>query len=422
MATALSALSPGSTISLNLNGSPYQFIVLHQGNPDPGLYDASCEGTWLQMKDIHSKASWGDTFQYADSTAHTWLNTTFLGYFDADIQELIQPVKIPYVDADTSTVHSGAEGLACKLFYLSPCEMGLVPANYEGMLTDGACLAYYQGSADSDPIRNASYNGDPTTYWTRSPKASNEEFVWCIRSADDGLCTAMRCYLSTVGRRPALILPSSLAIDEDGTILPNAAPVISSPSGGAGANLGIRNTPFLLEYTASDPEGSSLTLTEQLDDQTTRTLTAASGTAQHFEALNDPPTFLQLANGVHTIQITASDGMASGSLSMTFTKAVTSASLTMTQPIASSAPITLATLTVDGLIPSDAAFTVEVTNNALDPQPVWQDATAEVRDGQNILFDNHAAEKSPAFNFKIQAARGASGTGGYISRVAGAFQ
>ena len=114
--------------------------------------------------------------------------------------------------------------------------------------------------------------------------------------------------------------------------------------------------------------------------------------------------------------------MASSSLSLLFTRAVTSASLTMVQPMVASSPISVAALTVGGTIPADADYTVEVTNNALDPEPVWQDATAAVREGHNILFDNKVVEKSPAFNFRIQVARGTSGTGGFISSITGAFQ
>ena len=85
-------------------------------------------------------------------------------------------------------------------------------------------------------------------------------------------------------------------------------------------------------------------------------------------------------------------------------------------------PITAASLTVGGDIPADAALTVKVTNNALDDEPVWQDATAAVRAGSNILFANTAAANGPAFNFSIEVSRGASGTGGYIDSVSGAFQ
>ena len=418
MATILSALPVGSTVSLNVNGTAQEFIILHHGNPDSGLYDASCEGTWLMMKSIHSKLLWGGTSQYAASSIHTWLNETFLPLIDSDIQPLIKTVRIPY--AEGSTVHSGGQGLETRLFLTSGYEMGWTAADKPGMPADGACLAYFQDFETADDRRIASLNGSPTWYWTRSPYTQAANSVWVVVSTN-GDCT-YRDSDVTNGVRPALILPSTMLVDDGGNLRPNTAPSITSPSGTNGASLGIRNTPFLLEYTATDPEGSLLSLSEQLDNQVTRTLTAASGAAQHFAALNDAPAFLQLANGDHTLQVTANDGFASSSLSMTFTKAVTSASLTLTQPLVASDPITVATLTVGGVIPADADFTVEVTNNALDDQPVWQDATAEVREGQNIAFSNASAAKDPAFNFRIRAARGTSGTGGYIDRVTGAFQ
>ena len=209
---------------------------------------------------------------------------------------------------------------------------------------------------------------------------------------------------------------------KDGAVQPNSAPVLTSSSGVSGADLGTRNSPFSFEYMATDPEGASLSLTEKLDQAVTRTLTAASGSTQRFEAVYDALAFLKLANGAHTLQVTASDGMASAAFQATFTKAVRAASLTLTQPIAAGKPITAATLQVEGSIPDDAAFSVQVTNNALDDQPVWQDATETVRQGGNVLFTHSTAAKGPAFNFRIEAARGASGDGGYISKVSGAFQ
>ena len=114
--------------------------------------------------------------------------------------------------------------------------------------------------------------------------------------------------------------------------------------------------------------------------------------------------------------------MASAVFDASFTKAVTSASLTMARPIAASAPITAASLTVGGSVPDDAALTVRLTNNAADEQPVWQDATEAVRQGENVLFANQTAANGPAFNFRIEVSRGPSGTGGYIDSVSGAFQ
>lgn len=418
MASILSALSVGSTISLKVDGTAQEFIIVHQGNPDSALYDASCDGTWLMMKDLHTKRLWGSSNKYGSSGIHTWLNENFLPLLDSTVQAQVKTVKIPYLE--DAVLHSAADGLETRIFLLSAYELGWTSEDKTGMTADGKCLKYFEGFSTADTRRIASLNGTPTWYWTRSPYAEESKSVWIV-SSTSGDCT-YREASSSYGIRPILILPSSLLVDDSGNLQPNTAPTITSPSGTNGTNLGIRNAPFVLEYTATDPEGADVTLTEQLDTQTTRTLTAASGAPQHFGAVNDSKTFLQLANGSHTLKVTASDGMASSSLSLLFTRAATSASLTMVQPIVASSPISVAALTVGGTIPADADYRVEVTNNALDPEPVWQDATAAVREGHNILFDNKDAEKSPAFNFRIQVARGTSGTGGFISSITGAFQ
>ena len=162
---------------------------------------------------------------------------------------------------------------------------------------------------------------------------------------------------------------------------------------------------------------------EKLDGKTTATRTGlASGTALTFEQASTADGFLRILNGSHTIKITANDGKESTSLNATFTKSVTSASVTLTTPLAVDGDITVAILQVSGSIPNDAAFKTEATNNALDDSPVWQDVTAEVRKGTNIVFENQTASAGAAFNFRISVERGASGEGGYIDSVSGAFQ
>lgn len=84
--------------------------------------------------------------------------------------------------------------------------------------------------------------------------------------------------------------------------------------------------------------------------------------------------------------------------------------------------ITVARLAVTGNIPADAEYSVKVTNNGNDTEPVWQDCTAEVKSGANIVFENHENTNGAAFNFKIEAERGSSDAAGYITGVSGAFQ
>ena len=413
MATTLAAQEVGSTVTLKVNGADTEFLVVHQGNPDPDVYDPSCEGTWLLMKNVYSQRPWGSASCYADAPVHTWLNSTFLELLDSGIRPAVKTVRLPY--AEGSDVHTGAEGVSAQIFLLSMREMGTPAAQKTGLADEGALLDYFtDGDGGADPLRASS-----ARYWTRSPYTGGGGNVWSV-AGESGICS-YRAGSSSYGVRPALILPQAMPV-EDGAVQPNSAPVLTSSSGVSGADLGTRNSPFSFEYMATDPEGASLSLTEKLDQAVTRTLTAASGSTQRFEAVYDALAFLKLANGAHTLQVTASDGMASAAFQATFTKAVRAASLTLTQPIAAGKPITAATLQVEGSIPDDAAFSVQVTNNALDDQPVWQDATEAVRQGGNVLFTHSTAAKGPAFNFRIEAARGASGDGGYISKVSGAFQ
>ena len=203
------------------------------------------------------------------------------------------------------------------------------------------------------------------------------------------------------------------------TVRYNVAPAINASS----TSLGEKNAPFNFGYTVTDADGDTLTVTEKLDGKTTATRTGiASGTALTFGQGSTAENFQRILNGSHTIKITANDGKESTSLNATFTKSVTSASVTLTTPLAVDGDITVAILQVSGSIPNDAAFKAEATNNALDDSPVWQDVTAEVRKGMNIVFENQTASAGAAFNFRISVERGASGEGGYIDSVSGAFQ
>lgn len=203
------------------------------------------------------------------------------------------------------------------------------------------------------------------------------------------------------------------------TVRYNVAPAINASS----TNLGEQNAPFDFNYTVTDADGDPLTVTEKLDGKTTATRTGVvSGTALTFGQGSTAENFQRILNGSHTIQIIVSDGKESTSASATFTKSVTSASVTLTTPLAVDGDITVAILQVTGSIPDDAVFKAEVTNNAKDAAPVWQDATKEVQKGTNIVFANSTAANGAAFNFRISVSRGASGTGGYIEAVSGAFQ
>lgn len=410
----------GSIVKIKVNGTSKDFIVVHQGKPS-SVYDDSCNGTWLLMKDIYENRAWhsSNTNDYANSTIHSYLNSTFLNLFESNIKNAIKQVKIPYRKGHgtSTTVTSGSNGLSAKIFLLSTTETSF---SYSYMPRgEGAELAYFKGCTDngSDSKRVAYLNGSATSWWLRSPGCnvtSNRALaVGSAGTSGDTNCSNLR------GIRPALILPSTLLVSDDGTVGVNTAPTVSTD----GAALGQKNAAFAWKYTVRDADGDTLTVTEKLDGKTTKTRTgAASGTALTFEQAADAAGFQRILNGSHTLTVEASDGKETTSLNATFTKSVTSASVTLTTPLAVDGDITVAVLQVTGSIPDDAVFKAEVTNNANDPSPVWQDATTEVQKGTNIVFSNKTASNGAAFNFRISVSRGASGESGYIEAVTGAFQ
>ena len=140
------------------------------------------------------------------------------------------------------------------------------------------------------------------------------------------------------------------------------------------------------------------------------------------EAASTAAEFQKILNGQHTITIEVNDGTETAAFTATFTKAVHAATITLETPMAVEGDITVARLAVTGNIPADAEYSVKVTNNGNDTEPVWQDCTAEVKSGANIVFENHENTNGAAFNFKIEAERGSSDAAGYITGVSGAFQ
>lgn len=612
----LSSKAIGSTIKLKVNGSARNFIVVHQGKPS-SVYDDSCNGTWLLMQDIYENRAWhsSNTNDYANSTIHSYLNSTFLNLFESNIKNAIKQVKLPYRKGSgtSTTVTSGSNGLSAKIFLLSATETSF---DFSYMPSgEGAELAYFKGCADnsSDSKRVAYLNGSAAYWWLRSPNCNYFHYALYVDS--DGDWGGDLCSYS-YGIRPALILPSTLLVSDDGTVSTNTAPstpgsisVPSSIMGGtnisiswakssdaesnlagykverstnggsswsqiyqgtatsttnnvafgttsvmyrvkaydteglesgwrtssqvtvvnnnapsappsiavpndvkggstlviswtaasdsdgnlsgyilerstdggssytqvykgnaltytdtitkgwstvmyrvkaydsynaqsgyttstkrtvdnntaptittsSAANLGTKSSGFTISYSVDDKDaGDTLTVTEKLDGTTKRTYTATRKTTNSFAVTGEY--FQKITNGSHTMTVTVTDGKATVTKTFTFTKAVTAASITLAKPMEADAQITLCAITVGGLIPADAVFKVEVTNNGKDSSPVWEDATTEARNGRNHLFTNQTAANGFAFNFRVTAERGASGESGYIASIQGGFQ
>ena len=212
---------------------------------------------------------------------------------------------------------------------------------------------------------------------------------------------------------------SAYVTSPDRTVNNNTAPAIvcASPSG---TDLGTKDAGFMVSYSVSDADADVVTVTEAIDGVTKRTFTATLDGSNSFNVTGEY--FMKLLNGGHELKITASDGKASSVHTLTFSKEVTGATVTLEEPMEADAQITICVLSVAGDIPADAEYKVEVTNNANDDTPVWEDCTTEAKNGANHIFENKTAANGFAFNFRVTAERGPSGKGGYITSVQGGFQ
>lgn len=216
-----SDLAVGSSVYLMENGTAAEYLVVHQGLPS-SMYDESCNGCYLLRKDLYGKRQWhsSDSNSYKASTIHSYLNSTFLGLFDSDIQSIIKQVKIPYVNGTgSSAVSSGANGLSAKIFLLGGYEIGWTQSIYSSIPIDGSCLDYFIGTSTADNKRIAYLNGTIQNWWLRSP-TNNDRTVWSV-STDGG--TASNSANVSYSIRPALILPSTALFDKNTLILKGVA-------------------------------------------------------------------------------------------------------------------------------------------------------------------------------------------------------
>lgn len=124
-AVEIGSLDTGSIVKLNVNGSPVEFIVVNQGIPEnSSLYDASCNGTWLLMKNLYENRAWNgtDANNYANSGLNTYLNNTFFAALGSKEKSAVKQVKLPY--GDGTSVISGSNGVPTKAFLISAIELG----------------------------------------------------------------------------------------------------------------------------------------------------------------------------------------------------------------------------------------------------------------------------------------------------------
>ena len=403
--TTLGNKSVGSIVKLKENGVLVDFYVAKHD------YENGLNGsgrTLVVRKDCYDTRQWhtSNVNAYATSAIDTWLNSTYKNLLDADIRGVIGTTKIKYTPGNDNTTVGTLER---AIFLLSVTELGR-SASYAN--TEGTALSI------ASSLQIAYLNGSAVVQWTRSPRTGGTNFAVYLYT--NGNVGYNGCG-NALGSRPAFTLPSTLSVSDDGSVSVNTAPTISG-SYATGTNLGTKTAGFNLTYTVADADGDTVTVKEYLDNVLQRTYTATLGATNTFQCVT-AANFQTVLNGAHTLKVVANDGKAdSAAYTITFTKKVTKATITLASALPADDIIQVMVMTLTSSIPADANLKVLVTNNANDSSPVWEDATADIKSGVNHVFTNKTAANGFAFNFKLSVERGASDTGGYISNIGGAFE
>lgn len=411
MATRLGDMAVGSTVKIKVNGTLTDFLIVQQGSPGSG--DNDFDGTWVLMTNIIKQMRFSpnsNLMRFSDSDVIDYLNGEFLTSLVPGISKEIKQVSV----RDASN-YEGKHYVSCKVFVLSASEVGITTNSYG--IENIYPLSYFKGLTSTDEAytkRVAYYEGSKSKWWLRD----YSRFNGTLAVYENGTLSMIWPDTYRVGVRPAFILNSNLYVASNGMV--GTLPGITTDT----TDLGEQNAPFTVAYTATDTGTGTLTVIEKLDGEVKQTRTEVSpGTALTVDWLKEKADYQQVLNGAHTITLEVDNGIMSATKTITFTKNVTGAQVSLTAPLTADDTITVAALTLEGSFPTDLSLTVEMTNNALDDSPVWENCT-DIQRGEAKAFVHHAftnktAARGFAFNYKVTIARGASGVGGNITMIGG---
>lgn len=406
----LGSITVGSIVKLKEKGSLVDFYVAKHD------YESELNGagrTLVVRKDCYNIRAWHSSLvnAYASSSIDKWLNNTYKTLLDEDIQSVIGTTEFYYTPGNGNY---SMTTLTRAVFLLSVTELGETTtwAN-----TEGSALPI------ASTLQEAYRNGSKVDQWTRSPNTNlggtnynaNSYYLNASGYVHNGRCT------DTYGSRPAFTLPASLYVGDDGSVYINSAPTVTSSTAN-GANLGTKAEGFNFTYMVNDAESDAVTVKEYLDGVLKRSYEATLGQSNTFACVT-AANFQKILNGDHTLEIVANDGKVDGEpYSVTFSKKVVKASVTLETPVTADDSIEIMVATIVGSLPDDAVVEVLVTNNANDSNPVWEDATESILKGYNHLFTNKTAANGFAFNFILNVERGPSDVGGHIYTIGGIYQ
>lgn len=409
-------------------------------------YESSLNGKGRTMFCRESPATSGmrtastqrtNTSYWPASLEHSYYANVYSTKFTTTVKNWIGSTKIHINSLHNPSNNSSpsdymdVSSAGFSFFAISSVELGV---------SNRGTYVYSDGTTLSTAARTrlAAIVSHYTTFWTRSPGPSftdhhtdsdgDSKYYFAnglyITGASGASFSLNQAATYATGYLPCFTLPETLYIDKDGFATENQPPEVTSDVGESGVALGEKNEPFTLSYTVTDGDGAPMTITEKVNGVALAVReNVASGTELTVQCLSEKALFQQILNGENTLVLEVDDGKTTTEWTATFTKNVTSAVLSLAQPLTADDTITVAALTLEGSFPADMSLTVELTNNARDDAPVWENCTdiqsVESRAFAHHAFTNKTAARGFAFNYKVTITRGESGVGGNITMIGG---
>ena len=265
-------------------------------------------------------------------------------------------------------------------------------------------------------------DGDALTYcfersynsgaWTQVQSSAARTFAEMVSTAWNTLQYRVKA-VDTAGNSSAYTTSGSIPV------IHNQPPVIS----GQNADLGVKRADFTYEYSVTDPDNDVVNVVEKIDGSTINTRNNVT-LGETLTLSVSGNTFTGLTNAQHTITITATDSAGnSATRTLTFTKAINSFVITLTEPLEAESQPTRCNIKVNRDIPAGGTFKVEACNNPYDVAPIWEDCTNAVIAGLAHVFKNKTNTAVQfGLNIRVTVERGDALTACWVSGIGGNFE
>lgn len=301
-------------------------------------------------------------------------------------------------------------------YYYSPTEaIGVRPlcnVKENIMVKDNPINGVYEITWNQPPSKPSSFTlpdkvisrSETDISWTKSTDPENDPISYKLERSLDGGAFVERYKGSFIRYKDTIedkghktVVYRVTAIDSYGNqseshvsasipVSDNTIPTIETAS----ADLGKIVATYSVSYKVVDPdEEQTWTVTESIDGKELKTFDAKVGTSYTSKlSAND---WQKVLNGKHIlkIEVVDSDGGKSAK-EISFEKAITKLDfmLDKTGVQGIDKMPERAILSMSANVPAEASIKIEITNNALDDKPVWQDCTAQVLGNEKIFFSN----------------------------------